>query len=156
MIFINDLFKFMEVRQFASILTLVLFSSQVWAQSENDILGTWYNTEKTAKVIISKSGDKFMGKISWLLEPEKNGVPAMDEQNDNDKLKQRPLMGLTILEGLTYKNGIWKGGKIYDPKSGNTYSCELKLLSKDVLEVTGFMGFSWIGRTVEWTRAEKP
>jgi uncharacterized protein (DUF2147 family) len=156
MIFNIDLFNFMKVRQFASILILFLFSSHVWAQSENDILGVWYNTEKTAKVIISKSGDKFMGKIAWLLEPEKNGVPAMDEQNDNDKLKNRPLMGLTILEGLSYRNGFWKGGKIYDPKSGNTYSCELKLLSMDTLEVTGFMGFSWIGRTVEWTRAEKP
>ncbi|NVJ86194.1 MAG: DUF2147 domain-containing protein [Algoriphagus sp.] len=126
----------------------------VIAQEQDDILGVWYNTEKTAKVQITKSGKEFMGKIVWLLEPERNGVPAMDDQNDDENLRKRPLMGLTILEGLQYKNGTWKGGKIYDPKSGNTYSCEIKLLSEDVLEVTGYLGFSWIGRTVEWEKAE--
>ncbi|TFV97723.1 DUF2147 domain-containing protein [Algoriphagus kandeliae] len=146
----------MKVRQFASIFTLaLLFTVQtVFAQSEESILGVWYNTEKTAKVQITQNGKEFMGKIIWLLEPERNGVPAMDDQNDDEKLRKRPLMGLTILEGLQYKNGAWKGGKIYDPKSGNTYSCEIKLLNSDVLEVTGYMGFSWIGRTVEWTKAE--
>lgn len=146
----------MKVRQFATIFGLVFLISlqSAFAQNEESILGTWYNTEKTAKVLITQNGKEFIGKIIWLLEPERNGVPAMDDQNDDEKLRKRPLMGLTILEGLQFKNGTWKGGKIYDPKSGNTYSCEIKLLNEEVLEVTGYLGFSWIGRTVEWTRTK--
>ena len=62
-------------------------------------------------------------------------------------------MGLTILQGLKYGDGIWKDGKIYDPESGKTYSCELKLKNNNILEVKGYLGFSWVGRTVEWTKA---
>ncbi|WP_144604001.1 DUF2147 domain-containing protein [Algoriphagus algorifonticola] len=147
----------MKSRQLASLLftffLIAAFSS--FGQSRDEILGTWYNTEKTAQVDIMEKDGAFLGKISWLKEPIKNGEPAKDVENDDKKLQQRPLMGLTILEGLFYKDGIWKGGKIYDPKSGNTYSCEIRLKSKDVLEVKGYMGFSWIGRTVEWTRVNK-
>jgi uncharacterized protein (DUF2147 family) len=63
-------------------------------------------------------------------------------------------MGLTILENLSYKNGTWEGGKIYDPESGKTYSCELKLKNKEILEVKGYLGFSWVGKTVEWTKPD--
>jgi uncharacterized protein (DUF2147 family) len=55
---------------------------------------------------------------------------------------------------LKYEKGVWKDGDIYDPNSGKTYSCELKLLSPKVLQVKGFLGFSFVGKTVEWTRAK--
>ena len=71
----------MKVRQFASIFALVFFITvqKGFAQSEESILGVWYNTEKTAKVQITQNEKEFMGKIIWLLEPERNGVPAMDD-----------------------------------------------------------------------------
>ena len=81
--------------------------------------------------------------------------PAIDKENSDPKLKTRPLMGLPILQGLNYSSGAWKDGKIYDPKNGKTYSCELTLKSPDVLEVTGYIGFSFVGRTVEWTRVKR-
>ncbi|WP_332911908.1 DUF2147 domain-containing protein [Algoriphagus boritolerans] len=39
-------------------------------------------------------------------------------------------------------------------KNGKTYSCELKLKSDSVLEMRGYLGFSFVGRTVEWTRVK--
>ena len=147
----------MKIRQLTSTLLvfLLLGLTQAFAQTESAILGVWYNTEKTAQVEILKTGTEYIGKIVWLKEPIRDGKPATDRQNSDPKLKTRPLMGLNILEGLKYSGGIWKGGEIYDPKSGKTYSCEVKLKSSDILEVKGYLGFSFVGRTVEWTKAKK-
>lgn len=146
----------MKSRQFASFLILLVFglAQQAKAQSENRVLGLWYNTEKTAQVEITKNGSEFIGKIVWLKDPNPDGKPALDKENPDPKLKQRPLMGLSLLKGLKYSGGIWKGGEIYDPKTGKTYSCEIKLNSDSVLEVRGYIGFSFVGRTVEWTRVK--
>lgn len=147
----------MKKLQLISVLLVYLFLglSQASAQTESSILGVWYNTEKTAQVEILKTGSEYIGKIVWLKEPIRDGKPATDQENSDPKLRSRPLMGLNILEGLKYSGGIWKGGEIYDPKSGKTYSCEVKLKSSDILEVKGYLGFSFVGRTVEWTKAKK-
>ena len=144
-----------KVSLISTLVLLFLFTSvQVKAQSENAILGVWYNTEKTAKVEILKKGSAFIGKIVWLKDPNPGGKPAVDKDNPETKLKSRPLMGLNLLEGLKFDSGMWEDGTIYDPKTGKTYSCQVTLKSKEVLEVKGYIGFSLIGRTVEWTKAK--
>lgn len=134
-------------------LILIGFISNGYAQSmEDTIMGTWLNTEGTAKIEIMKSGNEYLGKII-ALEVEKDGGDLVKDTNNSDpELQKRPLKGLTILEGLNYKKGTWEGGTIYDPESGKTYSCEVKLKNDKILEVKGYIGFSWVGRTVEWTR----
>ncbi len=124
----------------------------VQAQSESAILGTWFNAEKSAKIEILKSGSKYMGKIIWIELKGRDPKTIVDSKNSDPSLQKRPIMGLTILENLSYKNGTWEGGKIYDPESGKTYSCELKLKNKEILEVKGYLGFSWVGKTVEWSK----
>lgn len=144
----------MKKRQFASILVLI-FLGLVWnakAQSENAIVGLWYNTEKTAQVEILKKGAEYIGKITWLKDQTPEGKPILDAQNSDPKLRTRPILGLSILDGLKFSDGVWKNGEIYDPKNGKTYSCEVKLKSDKILEVKGYIGFSFVGRTVEWTR----
>lgn len=144
-----------KVSLFSTLFLLFFFTSMlVKAQSENAILGVWYNTEKTAKVEILKKGSFFIGKIVWLKDPNPGGKPAVDKDNPDAKLKSRPLMGLNLLEGLKFDSGMWEDGTIYDPKIGKTYSCQVTLKSKEVLEVKGYIGFSFIGRTVEWTKAK--
>ena len=144
-----------KVTAYASLFLLFFFTATlVKAQSENSILGVWYNTEKTAQVEILKKGTTFIGKIVWLKDPNPGGRPVLDKDNPDPKLKSRPLMGLNLLEGLKYDSGMWEDGTIYDPKTGKTYSCQVTLKSKEVLEVKGYYGFSLIGRTVEWTKAK--
>jgi len=31
---------------------------------------------------------------------------------------------------------------------------KLKLKNKEILEVKGYLGFSWVGKTVEWTKPD--
>jgi len=53
------------------------------------------------------------------------------------------------------EKGLWEDGEIYDPKSGKTYDCYLKLETPDKLKVRGYVGISLLGRTSKWTRAKK-
>lgn len=70
-------------------------------------------------------------------------------------LKDKPVIGMTILWGLKDKGDVWKGGKILDPDNGKTYSCKMELAEKGKeLNVRGFIGISLIGRTQTWYRAE--
>ena len=47
---------------------------------------------------------------------------------------------------------VWKGGTVYDPKSGKTYSGKMTLVSPNKLDMRGFVGISLFGRTTTWTR----
>lgn len=145
---------FNKTCQFASVIFLfsLISMGSLMAQTEGAILGTWFNTEKSAKIEIIKNGTEFLGKIIWIEPDGKDLKTILDKENSDPNLRKRPIMGLTILHGLKFKNGIWEGGKIYDPESGKTYSCQLKLKGKGILEVKGYMGFSWVGRTVEWSK----
>ncbi len=138
------------------LLTLLLSLLHSAKLSAQNILGTWYNDTKDAKVEIYKGKDgKYHGKIVWLKEPNRDGKPKVDKFNSNDKLRTRPVMGLIILSGFqAQKDGkTYEDGTIYDPKNGKTYSCKITQTENDKLNIRGFIGISLIGRTTVWTRA---
>ncbi len=140
---------------------ILALSVSAHAAGADDILGVWNNQEKDAKIEIVKCGDAYCGKIVWLKEPvyppgSNEGVPGtpkLDHNNPDPALKKRPVMGLEIMHGFTFSGGSrWKGGKIYDPKNGKTYSAKITLVSPARLDLRGYIGISLIGRTSAWTR----
>jgi uncharacterized protein (DUF2147 family) len=48
----------------------------------------------------------------------------------------------------------WKDGTIYDSESGKTYSCNVKMVDENTLEVRGYVGISMIGRTDTWKKVK--
>jgi uncharacterized protein (DUF2147 family) len=59
-----------------------------------------------------------------------------------------------MMYGFAYAGrNIWKGGRIYNPDNGRTYSGIITLISPDTLHLRGFFIVSLLGRTTEWTRA---
>ncbi|MBP7485669.1 MAG: DUF2147 domain-containing protein, partial [Aquabacterium sp.] len=47
----------------------------------------------------------------------------------------------------------WDGGQVLDPKSGNTYRVRIRLLDDGkTLEVRGYKGTPFLGRTQLWKR----
>ncbi|WP_291778242.1 DUF2147 domain-containing protein [Cecembia sp.] len=135
---------------------VVIFSTMqtTLAQKADDILGLWYNTEEDAKIEIFKDGGKYFGRVVWLKESMENGKPILDANNVDKSKRERPILGMKLLENFEFKGGSWENGAIYDPRNGKTYSSTLKKKGEKVLEVRGFIGVSLIGRTVEWTRAQ--
>lgn len=140
------------------VLSMLLASVSGSAQSfsSNDILGQWLNEEKDAIVGVYMEKGKFYGKIVWLEEPvdPETGKPKVDDENPDENLQNRPVMGLVILEDFEFEDGSWEGGTIYDPKNGKTYKCRMRMESDSLLYIRGYIGKAWmgLGRTTEWTR----
>jgi uncharacterized protein (DUF2147 family) len=144
------------------LLIVVLAASRaVWAASD-DIVGTWFNEDKDAKIDVFKCGDNYCGKIVWLKEPTypagsklgTPGTPKLDHYNPDAAHRKDPTLGMQIIQGFQFSGGhLWKNGKIYDPDSGKTYSAKATLVSPNQLDLRGFIGISLIGRTEKWTRA---
>jgi len=67
----------------------------------------------------------------------------------------QPVMGMTILWGLTKQGDEYQGGEILDPENGKVYRAKMKLDDGGrTLHVRGFIGFSLFGRTQIWIREE--
>lgn len=132
------------------------FTGVVFAQDNpNAILGNWKTGSGNAIIQIYKNGEKFQGKIIWMHEPNnpETGKPKLDKENPDPAHRSRPILGLVNIWGFHYKDhNSWKDGHIYDPKSGKTYSCNMKLTNPNTLEVKGFIGVSFIGKKDVWTR----
>jgi uncharacterized protein (DUF2147 family) len=124
----------------------------------DDILGIWYNEERTAKLQIYKENDHYFGKIVWLKVTMDTitGKPRTDKYNPDDKLKNVPLMGLVIVKNFAFDGEAeWKGGTIYDTKNGKTYNSYMKFgADNNVLKLRGYIGISLLGRTTTWFRTK--
>ncbi len=120
-------------------------------------LGVWTNAEKEATFEIYKCGDKLCGKIVTLTVPNDpaTGKPKTDTENPDPKLRSRPRLGMIFMQGFKYDDdNKWDDGKIYDPKTGKTYSCYMKMGGANSMEVKGYIGFSLIGKSQNWTRVK--
>lgn len=130
-----------------------LYSVNMFAQANPDaVLGIWFNEEKDAKIKVYKENGKFFGKIVW----HKTGddISSYDENNPDPELRKRKKVGLVILTDFEFDDGQWEDGDIYDPKTGKTYSCVIKLQKDGGLHVRGYIGISLLGRTTHWTKTE--
>lgn len=148
---------------FAVVWVAVLMAASVWAANPDDILGKWWNQEKTSQIDIFKYQGKYVGKIVWLKEPlypandakGMGGKPKVDRENPDASKRTQPLLGLIMVWGFTFSGGdLWENGFIYDPRDGKTYKCKMTLTSPDVLDVRGFIGISLFGKTNTWTRVK--
>ena len=121
------------------------------------LVGVWKTGEGNAMVRIYKNGEKYQGKVVWLKEPidPETGKPKQDKNHPDEINRTRPVLGMVNIWGFSYKeNNLWDDGNIYDPKNGSTYSCTIKMINPNTLEVRGYIGVSIIGRTDNWTRQQ--
>ena len=140
-----------------SVLFLINSAAASTFGNPDDIVGVWKTGEGTAMVRIYKNGDKYQGKVVWLKEPidPETGKPKVDKNHPDEASRKRAVLGLINIWGFLYKdNNTWDDGNIYDPKNGSTYSCTIKMINPNTLEVRGYIGVSIIGRTDNWTRQQ--
>ena len=146
----------MKKRTVSLILIASVLSFKAFSQIKaDDILGVWLTGGKEpAKIQIYKSREKYYGRIIWLKHPTENGKQRTDGNNPDEAKRNNPIIGLEMLTGFRFDgDDEWKGGDIYDPESGKTYSSYMYLKDKNTLRVRGYVGISLFGRTESWTRA---
>ena len=133
---------------------LLLAAVPARAAGADDVVGVWKNGEGTGMIQIYKQAGKYHGRLVWLKVPNNpNGTPRTDVNNPDEAKRKTPLKGLVNMRDFTSTEaGKWENGKIYDPKNGSDYSCEMTLKDPNTLEVRGFIGVSLFGRTDVWKR----
>ena len=145
----------MLMKKIFVILSLISFSSFSLAEkfSADDVLGFWLTKEERAVIQIYKNGDKYEGKLVWLIDVHTGKKEiVLDDKNPDQELQKRSLQGLVNLRGFKFDEGEWVDGEIYDPKKGKTYSAKMKLKNQNELHLRGYIGIPMFGRTSEWKR----
>ncbi len=133
------------------LLNLFIFSN-LFAQ--NTVIGKWKTIDdKTGKpksiIEIYEKDGKIYGKIIDILNPA-NKKNICTECSGSEKNK--PVMGMVLINGLTKDDEEYNGGTIIDPTNGKIYKCYIALEGQDKLKVRGYIGLSIIGRTQYWFR----
>ena len=136
------------------LITLLFCITVMTSMQSQSVIGKWKTIDDTtgeAKSIVevfSKSG-KIYAKVVEILDPaNKNSVCKKCSGED----KNKSILGLTIIKGLSKDGSEYNSGEILDPKNGKLYKCALSLESKDKLKIRGYIGFSLLGRTQYWHR----
>jgi uncharacterized protein (DUF2147 family) len=110
------------------------------------ILGKWFFPKKDGQLEIVRDGDTWVGTVIEYKDPD-----AKDKHNPDEAMRERPFIGITMLKDFKYdaEKKEWSEGTIYDGESGKTYKCRMWFENNDLnqLNVRGFIGFSFLGRT---------
>lgn len=140
------------------LLIILLITNPQYARADDPhaLMGRWLSSKKKNQVQIYRQGNRYYGRLIWMLEPNDAATnrPKVDKLNPDVSLRHRPLLNLLILTDLQYKGGnVWNGGQIYNPEDGKTYGCEVTLRDANTIDIHGYvMGMKFLGKTVTWTR----
>ena len=132
----------------AGLLALSLASAPASAQKAEDAIGVWLNPENGSNVEFYKCGDRVCGKIVKVSDGQKT-----DDKNPDAAKRNRPIVGLVIMEGAKQKGDNKWSGKLYNRENGKTYSGTVTVKSKDALDLSGCVAMV-LCKTLTWTRVK--
>lgn len=91
---------------------------------------------------IYKDGNTFFGKIKTRAKNPISNFNGLDNKNPNPSLRKRQLIGMDILNNLTYNEGELSGGTIYNADSGKTYDVKVWIDpdNKDICFIRAYKG----------------
>ena len=127
------------------------------APAANSPLGRWKTVDDlTGKaksiVLIWEQNGKLFGRVQKLVNPDPKDPNPRCNGCSGDQ-KDKPVVGLQIMQNLSKDKDGWSGGTILDPATGKIYKCLLSVLDGGAkLKVRGFIGISLLGRTQYWQR----
>ncbi|MEL1254702.1 DUF2147 domain-containing protein [Flavobacterium sp. DGU38] len=130
-----------------------LILSSVQAQG---VVGKWKTIDdetgevKSIVEVYEKSGKIYAKVVDILRADHKKDVCKKCEGAE----KNKPILGMVIMNGLKKDGDEYNGGTILDPTNGKKYKCYITLESADKLKLRGYVGISLVGRTQYWTRVK--
>lgn len=145
----------LQMKTLLAAILFTLFFTPIHISGQSPV-GVWETIDdSTGKarsyVEVYEQNGKFYGKITKLLLRDDN--PKCEKC---PKLKKdKPIIGLVIIEEMPKHKGFWKGGTILDPESGKNYKCSL-WFENDNYDTLFVRGRHWTGlyRTQTWNRVK--
>jgi uncharacterized protein (DUF2147 family) len=131
----------------------MLAATAAFAQSPTPV-GVWLHDNKRIEIEIAPCGEMLCGKLVWFKRPnDAQGSPLIDLKNPDSALRARPLLGLSVLNGLRRTGAnTWTDGNIYDPDDGTTYATSMSMQDDGSLQVRAYVLLPILGKTFLWTR----
>lgn len=137
-----------------------LFGAALPAFADNtSAVGLWQNIDDQtgkpkAEIRISESNGVLQGRVEKLYRAAgQDQHPICAKCAGADKGK--PIIGLSIIDGMKKDGDSYAGGTILDPENGKVYKSKMKLVEGGKkLEVRGYIGMPMLGRSQIWIRQE--
>jgi uncharacterized protein (DUF2147 family) len=125
--------------RFFFITFLVLNSFNSIAEETSLIEGHWLTSASIVEV--KKCNNELCATIKHIFVDDGTDPKSiLDSNNKKKSLRNRPLIGVNLLEGFEYLQASethYKEGKIYDPGRGRVFKSNLQLLKSGNLKVEG-------------------
>jgi uncharacterized protein (DUF2147 family) len=144
-----------------SVLLLGFVSSVIYAADTNSPVGYWKTIDdvtgnpKSIVKIYETPNHTLQGQVMRIFPSpgkDQNEVCTACEGINHNKR----IVGMNILWGMVFDGEKWNSGRILDPKTGNIYRCTLRVTDGGKnMDVHGYIGLSFIGRTQTWIRITK-
>lgn len=137
----------------ALVCCMMAFATSMMAQKADDIVGTYKAVQNgvNSKVKISKVGNGYKAQVIWVDNLKKeDGSIRLDEKNPDKSKRSVRADQIVLVEKVTFEDGVWTNGKIYDPTRGKSFKVTISFKDAKTLKVKGSWGpFS---ETVYWTK----
>jgi len=142
------------MRTLTTIALFICLSMSGFAQVDK-IVGKWKTiddkdgSEKSIVLIYKAADGKYFGKIEKLFKNPEKICTECEGTNKN-----KPVLGMMIINNMIEKDGKLTGGTILDPKNGKVYKCNINIeKGGEKLNVRGSLDKGgWIGRSQTWIR----
>ena len=143
-----------------AVAAFLMATASLAAMAQNTPAGLWKTIDddgKTEKslVRITDAGGVITGKVEKIFDPAKANAKC---EKCEGELKDQPVIGMAIITNVKQdpeETNLWNGGQIVDPNNGKSYKVRLKPIEGGKkLEVRGYIGTPFLGRTQTWIRVE--
>ena len=138
------------MRKIAIAATLLLAvsaaSGVTQAQTADDAFGVWLNPENQSNVELYRCGEGLCAKITKVSDGQKT-----DDKNPDAAKRNRPIVGLVIMEGAKKSGANTWSGTLYNRADGKSYSGTVTVKAKNTLDLSGCVALV-VCRTTTWTR----
>lgn len=133
------------------------FALAITPQNSQSVAGYWQTidgkTKKPSSIIaIAPAGNYYVGKIVKTYSGTSDKKITVCDLCKGE-LKNKPIIGLPIVQHMTCRPGYCNGGTILDPRNGKIYKATMRLVAQgSFLKVRGYIGAPLFGKTVVWRR----
>ncbi len=130
----------------------------MWSDAST-VAGLWQTIDdKTGQpeglVRVVEADGEYIGTVVAVFSPPAPDSRPLCERCEGE-LKNKPVVGMSILRGVRRDGDGYAGGQILDPDEGRVYRCRLALIDGGrKLEIRGYIGVPLFGRTQIWIRKE--